>query len=105
MEQISDPLECNVVGIQGVEICCPANAIGISKFFEYANSNCPQPEGRNVNVDQEGSDNPHHKALTRQPGRQGKQEKENMKRKERRKEREKKEERRKKKGAYKEGPI
>ena len=42
MEQISNPLECNVVGVQGVEICCPANAIGISKFIEYANSILPE---------------------------------------------------------------
>jgi len=26
MEQICDYLECNVVGVQGVEICCPAYA-------------------------------------------------------------------------------
>ena len=42
MEQISDPLEYNVVGIQGVEICCPANANGIGKFFECANSILPE---------------------------------------------------------------
>ena len=86
MEQICDYLEYNVVGIQGVEICCPANAIGISKFFEYANSNCPQPEGRNVNVDQEGSDNPHHKAPTLLPGRQGKNKRRAEKRREEKRE-------------------
>ena len=42
MEQICDYLECNVVGVQGVEICMHAKLNGIGKFFEYANSILPE---------------------------------------------------------------
>ena len=99
MEQISDSLECNVVGVQGVEICSPANAIGIREFFEFAYSNCPQPEEENVNVGQKEMTT--HTTRHERGSQEDKETREDMKSKERKK----KEEEEKKKGAYEEEPI